>query len=131
MTTMIGVSGGGARSRARGDAILRALLAAVFVLAGVLKLAAVEFEVRSFAHFGYAPWFMYAIGALELLGGLALLARRSAALAALVLAAVMVGAAASHLLAGDGVAMALPALVLLALLMAVAAAARHGAAWRP
>lgn len=130
MTTMIGVSGG-ARSRARGDVALRALLAAVFVLAGILKLAAVEFEAQSFAHFGYAPWFMHAIGGLELLGGLALLARRSAALAALALAAVMAGAAASHLLAGDGAAMALPALVLLALLLAVAAAARHGAARRP
>lgn len=131
MTTMVGLaSGGGARFRPRGEAALRALLAAVFALAGILKLAAVEFEVQGFAHFGYAPWFMYAVGALELLGGLALLLRRFAAPAALPLAAVMVGAAASHLRAGDGVAMALPALVLLALL-ALVAFARRGDAWRP
>jgi uncharacterized membrane protein YphA (DoxX/SURF4 family) len=104
---------------------LRVLLAAVFVLAGAMRLAAVEFEVQGFAHFGYAPWFMYAIGALELGAGLALLFRRAATPAALVLGVVMVGAAASHLRAGDGVLLALPALVLLALL-AVAGAARRG-----
>ena len=59
--------------------------AAVFAAAGLMKLAAIEFEVRGFAHFGYAPWFMYAIGVLELGAGLALLFRRSAAPAALLL----------------------------------------------
>lgn len=113
------------RVRVRADMALRVLLAAVFVLAGCMKLAAVEFEVRGFEHFGYAPWFMYAIGVLELGAGLALLHRRSAALAALLLGAVMIGAAASHLRAGDGVLLALPALALLALL-AVAGAARRG-----
>jgi uncharacterized membrane protein YphA (DoxX/SURF4 family) len=113
------------RVRVRADMALRVLLAAVFVLAGCMKLAAVEFEVRGFEHFGYAPWFMYAIGVLELGAGLALLHRRSAGLAALLLGAVMIGAAASHLRAGDGVLLALPALALLALL-AVAGAARLG-----
>jgi uncharacterized membrane protein YphA (DoxX/SURF4 family) len=105
--------------------VLRALLAAVFVLAGWMKLAAFGFEVRAFEHFGYAPWFMYAIGALEAGAGLALLSRRAAAPAALLLGAVMVGAAASHLRAGDGVLLAMPALALLALL-AVVGAARRG-----
>ena len=126
MTTMSGTSGRApARAGVRAEMALRVLLAAVFVLAGAMKLAAVEFEVQGFAHFGYAPWFMYAIGALELGAGLALLFRRAATPAALVLGVVMVGAAASHLRAGDGVLLALPALVLLALL-AVAGAARRG-----
>ena len=75
----------------------------------------------------FRPWegVKYAIGVLELGAGLALLFRRSAAPAALLLGVVMVGAAASHLRAGDGVLLALPALVLLALL-AVAGAARRG-----
>ena len=119
----------GSRLLARGEPVLRVLLAAVFVAAGIMKLAATEFEVNGFAHFGYAPWFMYAVGVLELLGGLALLPRRFAAPAALVLAPVMVGAAASHLRAGDDPAMALPALVLLALLASVGAARRRDA-WR-
>ncbi len=115
-----------ARVRVRAEPVLRALLAAAFVLAGCMKLAAVEFEVRGFAHFGYAPWFMYAIGVLEAGAGLALLRRRAATPAALVLGAVMVGAAASHLRAGDGALLALPALVLLALLAVVGSAARRG-----
>ena len=131
MTTTTGVSGEGAsRFLPRGELALRALLAAVFVVAAAMKLAATDFEVRGFAHFGYAPWFMYAIGAVELLGGLALLLRRFAAPAALLLTAVMAGAAVSHLRAGDGVALALPALVLLALLATVGMA-RRGDAWRP
>lgn len=118
----MGIKSGRARAGARAELALRALLAAVFALAGGMKLAAMDFEVQGFAHFGYAPWFMYAVGALELVAGVALLFRRSAALAALVLGAVMVGAAASHLRAGDGVLMALPAVAFLALLIAVGAA---------
>jgi uncharacterized membrane protein YphA (DoxX/SURF4 family) len=119
-----------AGARARAELALRALLAAVFVLAGSMKLAATEFEVQGFAHFGYALWFMYAIGVLELGAGLALLFRRAATPAALLLGAVMVGAAASHLRAGDGVLLAVPALVLLALLAAVGAARRGDLAAR-
>lgn len=126
METTSGMAAGApARWRGRAELALRALLAAVFALAGGMKLAAVEFEVQTFAHFGYAPWFMYAIGVLELGAGLALLFRRSAAPAALVLGAVMVGAAASHLRAGDGVLLALPALAFLALL-AVVGVVRRG-----
>lgn len=125
MTTTSEMTGDApARFRLRAELVLRALLAAVFVLAGCMKLAAIEFEVRGFEHFGYAPWFMYAIGALELGAGLALLFRRAATLAAFLLVAVMVGAAFSHLRAGDGVLMAMPALAFLALLAAVGAARR-------
>ncbi len=131
IATTIGVPGAApGRGRARAELALRALLAAVFVLAGGMKLAAVEFEVQGFAHFGYALWFMYAIGVLELGAGLALLFRRAATPAALLLGAVMVGAAASHLRAGDGVLLAVPALVLLALLAAVGAARRGDLAAR-
>ena len=120
-----GMSGDGpGRVRGRAGSALRALLAAVFAMAGLMKLAAVEFEVQGFAHFGYAPWFMYAIGVLEPGAGLALLRRRSAMPAALLLGAVMVGAAFSHLRVGDGALLALPALALLALLAAVGAARR-------
>lgn len=99
---------------------LRLMLAAVFLAFGVAKLAAVEFEVRGFAHFGYAPWFMYAIGALELAGGLLLLRSGSAAFGAALMLPVMVGAAASHVNAGDAFAMAVPATLLFALLALVA-----------
>lgn len=112
------------RAWTRAELAARVLLAAVFALAGGMKLAAVEFEVGAFEHFGYAPWFMYAIGVLELGAGLALLHRRATTLAALLLGAVMVGAAWSHLRAGDGVLLALPALAFLGLLAAVGAVRR-------
>lgn len=63
---------------------------------------------------------MYAIGLVELAGRLALLSRRAAAPAALLLMAVMVGAIASHLRVGDPVSTAAPAAVPLILLGAVA-----------
>jgi putative oxidoreductase len=100
--------------------VLRLLLAALFIVAGVMKLSATEFEVHGFAHFGYASWFMYLIGVLELAGGLGLLMRRSAGWAALAMVVVMIGAVASHLNAGDGPAMFTPACVVL-LLCALAA----------
>lgn len=80
--------------------------------------------MRGFAHFGYAPWFMYLIGVLELTGALALLRRGLATPAALLLAAVMVGAVVSPMRAGDALAMTLPATVLLTMLLGVAWARR-------
>ncbi len=100
--------------------MLRGLLTAVFVVAAAMKFSAVEFEVSGFARFGYPPWFMYAVGAAQLLGAVLLWGRGTVAAGALLLAAVMAGAVASHLRAGDPLPMALPALVLLVLLAGLA-----------
>lgn len=51
-----------------GGRALRFLLAAVFVGAAGMKLAASEFEVSNFERFGYPSWFMYAVGIAQLLG---------------------------------------------------------------
>ncbi|WP_425529956.1 DoxX family protein [Stenotrophomonas maltophilia] len=51
------------------------MLTAVFVGAAGKKLAASEFEVPNSESFGYAPWFMYAVGVTQLLGAAALLFR--------------------------------------------------------
>ncbi|MGX7704571.1 DoxX family protein [Methylobacterium sp. Gmos1] len=107
-----------------GGLLLRGLLTAVFVTAAGMKFAAVPFEVAGFARFGYPLWFMYAVGAAQLLSAALLWRRGTVAHGALLLAAVMVGAAFSHLRAGDPVAMALPALVLLGLLAGLAFARR-------
>ncbi|GJE08732.1 MULTISPECIES: DoxX family protein [Methylobacterium] len=58
-----------------GERALRLLLTAVFVGAAGKKLAASEFEVPNSESFGYAPWFMYAVGVTQLLGAAALLFR--------------------------------------------------------
>jgi uncharacterized membrane protein YphA (DoxX/SURF4 family) len=104
---------------------LRGTLAVLFIAAGLMKLMATSFEVESFAHFGYAPWFMYAIGILELAGGLALLSRAMVLPGALGLAVVMLGALASHWRAGDAPGHALPALVVLGLLVLLMLAQRR------
>ncbi len=104
---------------------LRGLLAVLFIAAGIMKLMATPFEVESFAHFGYARWFMYAIGVAELAGGLALLSRGLVQHGILGMAVVMMGAVGSHWRAGDGFASAAPALVVLGLLLILAAAQRR------
>ncbi|MCF4127589.1 DoxX family protein [Methylobacterium sp. SyP6R] len=107
-----------------GGLLLRGLLTAIFVAAAGMKFAAVPFEVAGFARFGYPLWFMYAVGAAQLLGAVLLWGRATVGYGALLLAAVMVGAAFSHLRAGDPIVMAVPALVLLGLLLGLAYARR-------
>lgn len=114
----------GHRARIAGT-VLRGLLAAVFLVAGAMKLAGTPFEVAGFTRFGYDLWLMYAVGAVQVLGGLGLLFRGYAALGAGLLAPVMVGAVASHLAVGDPPAMALPPLILFLLLAFVAYAQRR------
>ena len=104
-----------ARVKRVGATVVRLLLAGLFLTAAVMKLAGTEFEVRSFEHFGYAPWFMYVIGAVELAGGLMLLAPSLAVLGALAMLPIMVGAVCSHLLAGDPILMTAPSVVVLGL----------------
>jgi uncharacterized membrane protein YphA (DoxX/SURF4 family) len=92
-------AGRGARSRRRGGGWLaigavRWAAAIVFVVFGAAKFVNHGSELASFRSYGL-PWpsaFVYAIGVLELLGGLLLASRRLVRLAALALAADMVGA---------------------------------------
>ena len=100
----------------RVDVILRALLVALFTIAGAMKLTAHPFEVQGFQHFGYAPWFMYAIGIIEFAGAFALLHVRLLPAASATLGAVLIGAVWSHLKAADPLAMTIPALVMLLML---------------
>lgn len=103
-----------------GGAVLRGLLTAVFLVAAGTKFAAMPFEVAGFARFGYPLWFMYVVGALQLLGAVLLWTRGCVAFGARLLAVLMVGAVGSHLNAGDPILMPVPAFVLLILLMALA-----------
>ncbi len=115
-----------AKLRRRALTVINVLFVPLFIVAGAVKLVPIEFERANFAHFGYAPWFMVALGLVEIAGGVMLGARALRLPGALLLAAIMVGAATSHLRAGDGLGMATPALVLLALLLVVAAGNRQG-----
>ena len=92
--------------------LLGYLLALVFAASGGAKLLSLQFEIEAFARWGYPLEFMYLTGALEVAGALGLLVPRLSSLAALCLAALMVGAVGTHLLHGEW-AMMLVALCIL------------------
>jgi hypothetical protein len=100
--------------------VLRILIALFFLVAAGMKFAGTAFEVAGFERFGYALWFMYVVGALQVVGALLLAMRGTAALGAALLAVIMLGAVGSHLRAGDPVTMAIPALILLVVLAGIA-----------
>ena len=103
------------------DWILRVLLVILFGAAGIMKLIEHPFELRSFAHFGYSSWFMYAIGILELAAALLLLDTRFILPAAALLGAVLVGAIYSHLMVGDAFIIMAPAVIALVMLAGLVA----------
>ncbi|MGL5430344.1 MAG: DoxX family protein [Vibrio sp.] len=77
--------------------ILSAVLSLIFLASGAAKLASLEFEIAAFARWGYAQWFMYVIGMLEVMGGIGMLLQRFAGLSSIGLALLMIGAITTHL----------------------------------
>jgi putative oxidoreductase len=90
----------------------RVLMAALFLFAGISKLRALPQAATTFKSLG-GPRFMYFIGVCEVAGGIGILVPRTAGLAALCLALLMVGAAFSHVFV-LGIAKIEPALIALA-----------------
>jgi putative oxidoreductase len=113
-------------------AVARVAAAVVFIVFGIGKFTAHESELASFKTYGL-PWpdaFVYAIGVLEIAGGLALLtgARLAVRLAALALAGDMVGAVVvSGFKEGEAISLTLaPALLLTMLVLLRAGPGRLG-----
>jgi putative oxidoreductase len=71
---------------------LRAALAALFLFAAVMKLTGQPMMAQEFDAVGFGQWFRYFTGALELVGGIALLIPSLSVLGALVVLLVDVGA---------------------------------------
>ncbi|OJJ17701.1 hypothetical protein BKI52_27965 [marine bacterium AO1-C] len=82
--------------------VLAVLLAFLFISSGYPKLFPKASMIHRFAAWGYAPWFMKAVGLVELLGGVLLAVPKTAFYAALVLAIVMLGAVYTHIATGIG-----------------------------
>lgn len=82
-----------------GTWILTLLLAAVIVGPGSQKFTGNQWQ-RMFRQWGYPDGFYLVIGAVQVVGGVALLIPRLASYSAIVLSIVMVGAAATQLLRG-------------------------------
>jgi putative oxidoreductase len=95
------------------------LLGIFFIMAGGKKLLGQEAQIDSFFRWGYPLWFLYLIGAIELVGGICLLIPQVRFFAVLVLSVTMVGAFLTHLRAGEMAAVPVP-LVLLVLLLILA-----------
>jgi putative oxidoreductase len=110
--------------------LLQVLFGVLFVVIGIAKFGDPSWA-RKFEGWGYPDGFYMVIGVVEALAGLALLVPRIAFHAALTLAAIMVGAALTHLRFGETSRLS-GLLLFLSILAVVAwlrkpAARRHGA----
>ena len=75
---------------------LQGLSAAMFLLAGGLKLAGIPMEVQLFDAIGIGQWFRFLTGAIEVTSAVLLLVPSLAFYAAVALAVTMVGALLTH-----------------------------------
>ena len=78
--------------------VITIVLALQFLAAGLGKLVGVEPMQEAFARFGFPIAFMYFIGICEVAGAIGLFIRKTAMLAAIGLAIIMVGAVGCHLM---------------------------------
>lgn len=100
---------------------LRVILTLLFLGPAFMKLTANPMIVESFSNFGYPMTFMYFIGAAELLGALGIafgqyINVKLPQLATAGLMIIMIGAVGSHIIFGDPLVAAIPAMVFFALL---------------
>jgi uncharacterized membrane protein YphA (DoxX/SURF4 family) len=81
--------------------VLSNVLGLLFLLAGGSKLVAPEMHFKDFQDWGYPIWFVFVVGVIEVVGALLLLIPLVRFYGALLLAANMLGATATHLKAGQ------------------------------
>jgi putative oxidoreductase len=94
------------------------VLALAFAGAGIAKLLSAPMMVAEFALFGYPPWFLYVVGALEVLSAIFFLVPRMRVVATAIVICIMVGAIFSHVAHGQ-FGMAIGPLLLLVLAIAL------------
>jgi putative oxidoreductase len=99
-------------------AALWIVLGVMFIMAGGAKLMGNHSQVEHFAQWGYPLWFLYLTGFIEVSGGICLLIPKVQFYGIVVLSITMVGAALTHLMAGEVGAFPVP-VVLLCLLVAL------------
>jgi uncharacterized membrane protein len=91
--------------------VLQVLLAAVYAFSAFGKLTAEAQNVAGFEAMGLGAAGMYAVGALELAGAIAMFVPRLTGLAALCFVALMIGAMILTAMVGGGALVAIPATV--------------------
>jgi uncharacterized membrane protein YphA (DoxX/SURF4 family) len=95
--------------------VLSGVLALTFIVTGGSKIADVPPSPENFARWGYSPTFMHAVGAVEVLGGIALLVPALAAPAALALLCTMAGAVRTGLLHAEKLHVVVPGILIVLL----------------
>ena len=95
--------------------ILKIIVAAGFLLAGVAKLLGAKPIAEQFEEFGLSSWMMRAVGVLEVAGAVGLFTEPLAFWAALGLVLLMIGAVGNHLKVKHPISKSVPAGVLLIL----------------
>lgn len=95
--------------------VLSVLLALMFFAAGLPKLLMVQAWVQKFVHWGYPGWFLPVIGSFEVAGATLLLIPKLVRYGALLLAAVMLGAAYTHIRGSEGLQVLRPFICLVCL----------------
>jgi putative oxidoreductase len=99
--------------------IVQILLAAAYVLAASGKLMSRPQWIERFRNWGFPDKFYLVIGALELVGAIGLLIPRTAGYAAAGLILLMIGAALTNLIHGDGLQVLRPLIFMLFLTLVV------------
>ena len=93
------------------------VLGVMFITAGGAKLMGSHSQVEHFAQWGYPLWFLYLTGMIEVGGGICLFIPKAQFYGIVVLSMTMVGAALTHLKAGEMGAFPVPVVLLCLLLM--------------
>ena len=99
--------------------VVQILLAAFYALAAFGKLMSRPQVIEMFRHWGFPEKFYLVIGALELFGAIGLLIPRLAGYAASGLIVLMIGAAPTHLINGEGLQVLRPLIFIVFLALVV------------
>ena len=93
------------------------VLGVMFIMAGGAKLMGNHSQVEHFSQWGYPLWFLYLTGMIEVGGGICLFIPKAQFYGIVVLSMTMVGAALTHLRAGEMEAFPVPVVLLCLLAM--------------
>jgi uncharacterized membrane protein YphA (DoxX/SURF4 family) len=99
--------------------VVQILLATFYVLAASGKLMSRPQVIEMFRHWGFPDKFYLVVGALELLGAIGVLIPRLAGYAASGLIVLMIGAALTHLINGEGLQVLRPLIFIMSLALIV------------
>ena len=87
-----------AKAKLIGLWVIQILIAAMFIMQGLMKLTDGGGWATRFMEWGYPDGFVFVIGAVELIAGIGLLIPTTAVIGAIIIIIVMTGAAVTHLI---------------------------------